>query len=247
MQWPPMPGPGVNFMKPKGFVAAASMTSQTLTPSLSQTIAISFTRPMLTERKVFSSSLTSSAVSVPAARCAAPYFGGVLCVPDRVAGINPLRAEGEKHLLTNGQPRRLELRLQQLPSRARISCALEYHHYSRPAVAPDGISSRENEAHVGITRLREGRRHGNGNSVHLLHPLLVGSRLELSRFNQAPELRAGDVLDVRLSLHQRFHHALTDVVADNLEARLRELQREWQAHIAQADDANAGRSVLNFG
>ena len=64
MQWPPMPGPGVNFMKPNGFVAAASITSQMLTPSLSQTIAISFTRPMFTERNVFSSSFTSSAVSV---------------------------------------------------------------------------------------------------------------------------------------------------------------------------------------
>ena len=63
MQWPPIPGPGVNFMNPNGFVAAASITSQTLTPSLSQTIAISFTSPMFTERKVFSSSFTSSAVS----------------------------------------------------------------------------------------------------------------------------------------------------------------------------------------
>ena len=63
MQWPPMPGPGVNFMKPNGFVAAASITSQTFTPSRSQMIAISFTSPMFTERKVFSSSLTSSAAS----------------------------------------------------------------------------------------------------------------------------------------------------------------------------------------
>ena len=64
MQCPPIPGPGVNFMKPNGFVAAASITSQTFTPSLSQTICISFTSPMFTERKVFSSSFTSSAVSV---------------------------------------------------------------------------------------------------------------------------------------------------------------------------------------
>ena len=63
MQWPPMPGPGVNFMKPNGLVAAASMTSHTSTPSLSQMIAISLTRPMFTMRKVFSSSLTSSAAS----------------------------------------------------------------------------------------------------------------------------------------------------------------------------------------
>ena len=64
MQWPPTPGPGVNFMNPNGFVAAASITSHTLTPSLSQTICISFTRPMFTDLKVFSSSFTSSAVSV---------------------------------------------------------------------------------------------------------------------------------------------------------------------------------------
>src|SRR5678816_3280779 len=64
MQWPPMPGPGVNFMNPNGFVAAASMTSHTSTPSLSQTIAISLTIPMLTDRNVFSSSLTNSAASV---------------------------------------------------------------------------------------------------------------------------------------------------------------------------------------
>ena len=51
-------------MKPNGLVAAASITSQTSTPSLSQTIAISFTSPMFTLRKVFSSSLTSSAASV---------------------------------------------------------------------------------------------------------------------------------------------------------------------------------------
>ncbi len=63
MQCPPTPGPGVNFMKPKGLVAAASMTSQTSTASLSQTIAISFTMAMLTDRKVFSSSFTSSAAS----------------------------------------------------------------------------------------------------------------------------------------------------------------------------------------
>ena len=40
------------------------MTSQTSTPSLSQTMAISFTSPMFTLRKVFSSSFTSSAASV---------------------------------------------------------------------------------------------------------------------------------------------------------------------------------------
>ena len=51
-------------MKPNGFVAAASITSQTSTPSLSHTIAISLTSPMFTLRNVFSRIFTSSAASV---------------------------------------------------------------------------------------------------------------------------------------------------------------------------------------
>ena len=63
MQWPPRPGPGVKRMKPNGFVAAASATSQTSMPMRSQSIAISFISAMLTERKMFSSSFASSAAS----------------------------------------------------------------------------------------------------------------------------------------------------------------------------------------
>jgi hypothetical protein len=63
MQWPPSPGPGVNFMKPNGLVAAASTTSQTSTPSLSHACASSLARAMLIMRKVFSYTFTSSAAS----------------------------------------------------------------------------------------------------------------------------------------------------------------------------------------
>ncbi len=48
-------------MKPKGLVAAPSITSQTSMSMASHMSAISFTRPMFTLRKVFSSSLTVSA------------------------------------------------------------------------------------------------------------------------------------------------------------------------------------------
>ena len=60
-----MPGPGSKRMKPKGLVAAASMTSQTSISSRSQSCASSLTRAMLTERKMFSSSFASSAGSGP--------------------------------------------------------------------------------------------------------------------------------------------------------------------------------------
>ena len=63
MQWPPTPGPGVNRMNPNGFVAAASMTSQTSRPIRSHSSASWFTSAMLTLRKTFSRSFASSAAS----------------------------------------------------------------------------------------------------------------------------------------------------------------------------------------
>ena len=51
-------------MKPNGLVAAASITSHTSMPMRSHISASSFTRPMLTMRKVFSSSFTISATRV---------------------------------------------------------------------------------------------------------------------------------------------------------------------------------------
>ena len=56
-------------MKPNGFVAAASITSQTSIWSRSHICASSFTSAMLTERKMFSSSLVSSADSGEVTRC----------------------------------------------------------------------------------------------------------------------------------------------------------------------------------
>ncbi len=61
MQWPPQPGPGLNRMKPNGFVEAASSTFQMSMPIRSKTILSSLTRAMLTARKMFSTSLAASA------------------------------------------------------------------------------------------------------------------------------------------------------------------------------------------
>ena len=64
MQCPPRPGPGTKGMKPNGLVDAAWMTSQTSSPIRSQSTFISLTRAMLTQRKMFSWSLASSATRV---------------------------------------------------------------------------------------------------------------------------------------------------------------------------------------
>jgi hypothetical protein len=60
-QWPPTPGPGRNAMNPNGLLSAASMASQMSMPRSRANMASSLTRAMLTCRKVFSSSLVSSA------------------------------------------------------------------------------------------------------------------------------------------------------------------------------------------
>ena len=52
-------------MNPNGLVDAAPIASQTSTSRARANIAISFTRAMFTCRKVFSSSLASSASRVP--------------------------------------------------------------------------------------------------------------------------------------------------------------------------------------
>ena len=69
MQCPPSPGPGLKLMKPNGFVAAASVTSQMSMPIRSHSWASSLTSAMLTERKMFSSSFVSSAASGAETSC----------------------------------------------------------------------------------------------------------------------------------------------------------------------------------
>src|SRR3546814_13772244 len=59
-----MPGRGKEEVKANGFVFAASMISKTSSPIRSEMIFISLTSPILTERWMFSSSLTISAARV---------------------------------------------------------------------------------------------------------------------------------------------------------------------------------------
>lgn len=63
MQCPPTPGPGLNLVKPNGFVAAAFNMSWTFKFKFSQSNLNSFTSAILTDRYVFSKSLEVSAIS----------------------------------------------------------------------------------------------------------------------------------------------------------------------------------------
>ena len=70
---------------------------------------------------------------------------------------------------------------------------------------------------------------------------------EAAVFDQLRELGVAHVLDVRLAGVEPVDHALADVVAEHLEAGLRELDRERQPDVAEPDDADDRRSVLIAG
>ncbi len=72
---------------------------------------------------------------------------------------------------------------------------------------------------------------------------MVASNLPL--LTSAATSARGNVLDVRFAAHEERDDALADVVADHLEARLREFDRERQTDVAEADHADDGAPVLD--
>ena len=172
-------------MNPNGFVAAASTTSQTLRPSRSHISASSFTRPMLTARKVFSSSFTISATRVeltsttrvdrrgverlrqPRARWrrAADDLRHVPRREVRIAGIDALRREREEEIAPGDEAAAFENRLHDLVGRARIGRRFENDEMARPQVRRDHFDGRDDVGQVGILGLAQRRRHADVDGV----------------------------------------------------------------------------------
>ena len=150
-------------MKPNGFVAAASTTSQMSIPIRSHSCASSLTSAMLTERKMFSSSFVSSAASgvetrwmrVDGAavqrrrrlgrRVVDPTDDlghGLRRVVDP-AGIDPLRREGEMEVDARGQARAaLEDRQHLVARRARDTSSTRARRGGRAAAGSRSARSR---------------------------------------------------------------------------------------------------------
>ena len=148
-------------MNPNGFVAAASMTSQTSRPIRSHSSASWLTKAMLTLRKTFSSSLASSAASgerqlddlvvdVPRAGRAARRRGrrgrradqarDVARGAGRVARVDPLGREGEVEVAPGAQAAALERLAERAGRGAREGRRLEDDR-AGPAGAGRTISS----------------------------------------------------------------------------------------------------------
>ena len=250
-----MPGPGSKRMKPKGFEAAASTTSQTSTSSRSQSIASSFTSAMLTERKMFSSSFVSSAASGVAdlddlvadqlveldrarggflVEAADDLRGGA----DRVVGaarVDPLGGEGEVEVTARGQPGLLQDRPEPLTRRARIGGRLEHdqlallHHRRQRGGGVDHV------AQVRLAGVGQRCRDADDHRVARAQIREAAGRGQAAVERGEP-LR-GDVLDVAPVLGEGIDLARIGIEADDLVALLGEGDRKRKPHIPQPHDS----------
>src|SRR6266540_2720876 len=143
MQCPPSPGPGKKGIKPKGLVAAASITSQTPIPSLSHMMAISLTRPMLTARKVFS----SISLGIPR--------------------IDPLGRKSQVKVFSHLKPRGPKFRQQDFVCRSGIGCALQRYEHILVKALPDFGRCVGDVLNVRIVSLSKRRGHADADGVYL--------------------------------------------------------------------------------
>src|SRR6266542_2615582 len=232
MQWPPRPGPGWNDMKPNGFVAAASITSQTSMSIRSQSCASSLTSAMFTERKMFSSSFDSSAAPAVDLRRR-------LTRPVGASGIDALRREREVEALSGLQAAALlEDRLHDLARRPGVRRRLEHDELARVEVRSDRARGALHVAEVRLTLRRERRRDGDHDRVRLRDDGVVGRRRHRAGVDEPLQRLGRDVVDVTLAAIDGVHERRDEVDDDDPLPGLRERLRVRQADVAGADDRN---------
>jgi hypothetical protein len=130
------------------------------------------------------------------------------------------------YVLADGQPPVLELRLHHLARGTRVRRAFEHGEHSRMRIASDGLRRRLNESHIRIASLAERRRYGDRDRIAASERALVRRGLEPTGLQHCRDLGRTDVLYVRFAAHEQPAHAVAHVVADDMEASLRELHRE---------------------
>ena len=101
----------------------------------------------------------------------------------------------------------------------------------------DRLHGLDDVGHVRVLGLAKRRRHADVDDVGVGEALRVGGRDELAVLDHFGQVLGRDVGDVAAAGHQLGDLALVDVEADHAEAGARELHRQRQADVAEADDA----------
>ena len=163
----------------------------------------------------------------------------------RIARIDALRREREKEIDTGSETSCLEHRPDQFLCRPRIGGGFEDDQHSRVKVCRDGFDGRHDVGHVGVFRFPQRRRHADVDRVERGDGGEIGRRPKLSIADEASDLRARDVGDVRRPPADRLDLAAVEVDSRRGESVSCKLDGEGQADVSEADDADARASRLN--
>ena len=249
-------------MKPYGLVAAASTTSQTSMPIRSQRIASSLTSAMFTERKMFSSSLVSSADSGvetattssqtslveldgPAQALVGQPADDLGRVAQRVVGaarVDPLGREGEEEVAPGRQAGLLQQRGEALARGAGVGGRLEHHQLARLQHVGERRAGVDQRLQIRLAVGGQRRRHRHHDGVDLGQVGVARRRGEALR--DRLQALVGDVLDVRGPLVERPDHAGVDVHAHHVVPRLREGDDQRQTHVPKPDYSDLHRRAV---
>src|SRR5439155_20275434 len=105
--------------------------------------------------------------------------------PAAIAGIDPLRREGQEEVPPGGEPARLEARAQDLLRGAGIRRRLEHHELPAVDDGGDRGGRRHDEGDVGLARLTERRGHAYDDRVGLPQRSGVTGGAELPGLDEA--------------------------------------------------------------
>ena len=216
-------------------------------------IATSLTRPMLTARKVFSSSLTISALSVDDTgtivsmklavhrlrhlqaprRDAAQHLGGVVGEELGVPGIDPLRREGQEEVLVGLAAGLHEPGEQHLAGEAGEGGALEDDQLRPLHPGREHLRRVHDERVVRVLGLVERRGHADDDDVRRREHVRVGRGVERAGRDQRRQRLGRDVVHVRDAPAQRPHLVDRLVIGGDLEAGLGHLDGQRKTDIAR--------------
>jgi hypothetical protein len=111
-------------------------------------------------------------------------------------------------------------------------------------VRPQRLAGAGDVRQVGLARLGQGRRHADDDGVGVAEAARVGGGVEAAAGPQLGHPLRADVADVALAPLQLGHLVGVDVEAEHRVAAPGERLRQRQPDVAEADDAHAGRALL---